>query len=485
LAAPTEQVVGQAQRKPEIVQPLPGEERHALLQALSALGASPDFLANGALIVTVPPLGSAHDQATMAARAALIIRERWPGSAVSLATARGTIRGRTTIGEVVEQAAAMLHRDSQPSPEVVHTPIMIDPLSAKLLTGRFAQVPQPKGALLLSEEKELDASRPLLGRPTPCVGREAELGTLEAQLAGCIDEFHARTVVVTAPPGAGKSRLRHEFLRRVEKRSEQVTVLLGRGDRLNAGAAYGIVARAIRALCGVSGGESPTEQRHRLRLRIERHLPPSEQEQVLPFLGELCGIRFADEDYPLLRAARQTPKILPERMRRACLAWLAAECQAAAAVLFVLDDLHWGDELTVALLDEALRELRSAPLFVLALARPEVSATFPALWKAHRPQELVLKGLSRRACERLIQQTLGRQVSTDVMEWIIEHSGGNALFLEEPMSTLQEDQQLRAVPMVNLPVGLADSTSFRGAPTSRKWCTGGARFVVRSPRESD
>src|SRR5262249_47499190 len=161
--------------------------------------------------------------------------------------------------------------------------------SAKLLEGRFTQTPQPVGALLLHEERDADASRPLLGKPTPCVGREAELGLLESLLTGCIEESQARVVLITAPPGIGKSRLRHEFLRRVEKRSDPVTVLLGRGELLNAGAAYGMVARTIRKLCEISGSEAPVVQQERLRQRILQHVPAKEQESTFLFLGELCG----------------------------------------------------------------------------------------------------------------------------------------------------------------------------------------------------
>jgi hypothetical protein len=47
-------------------------------------------------------------------------------------------------------------------------------------------------ALLIAEERDPDASRLLLGKATPCVGREAELGGLESQLAVCLEESAAR-----------------------------------------------------------------------------------------------------------------------------------------------------------------------------------------------------------------------------------------------------------------------------------------------------
>ncbi len=430
LAAPAEEALDLEDTQPRGAALLAAGDRQALLQALARLGGTPDFLANGTLLVTVPPLGSAQDQVTQADRVALHIKERWPEAAVSLATGRGTARGRTAVGEVVEAAARSLKSGSSPAPGKPTIGVQMDPLSAKLLEGRFVQTLQPGGALLLHEERDVDASRPLLGKPTPCVGREAELGTLESLLSGCIEESQARAILITAPPGAGKSRLRHEFLRRMEKRSDPVTVLLGRGELLNAGAAYGMVGRAIRRLCEIAGSEAPEIQQTRLRERISRHLPAAAQEEVFLFLGELCGVPFAEAEYPRLRVARQNPKLLPERLRHACLSWLAAEC-AAAPVLFVLDDLHWGDERTVALIDEALRELRGAPLLIIALARSEVHTTFPSLWQSHNPSVMVLKELSPRACERLIQQVLSKQVSAESVEWMVAHSGGNALFLEE------------------------------------------------------
>src|SRR5204862_7918210 len=104
------------------------------------------------------------------------------------------------------------------------------------------------------------------------------------------DESQARAILITAPPGVGKSRLRHELLRRVEKRSEPVTVLLARGEMLGAGSAYGLLGRAIHRLCEISLGEAPEVQPRRLRRRISRHLPASEQDSVPLFIGELCGI---------------------------------------------------------------------------------------------------------------------------------------------------------------------------------------------------
>lgn len=466
-------------------------ERQALLQALVALGVSAEFLANGTLLVTVSPMGSARDLAALAARAALLITARWPAATVSLATGRGALQGRTVVGEVVEQAARVL-RAGSPLQATAQLGVLADALSAKLLEGRFAQTPQPGGALLLTEEKEMDASRPLLGKATPCVGRETELATLEAQFTGCIEESEARVVLFTAPPGVGKSRLRHEFLRRVAAQRPDVKVMLGRGDFMSAGAPYGILGQALRKLCEVSGGEPLPEQRRRIQECLRQNLPDVEQARVVPFLGELTGVPFPAEGLPMLQAAREDPRIMRDSIRRAFLDWLKAECQAVP-LLLVFDDLQWGDGLSIGLLDEALRELRTMPLFVLALGRPEVREIFPKLWLSHSLQEIPLKGLSKRACERFAYQVLGRHVPPEVITSLVEQSAGNALFLEELIRSAAEgntgSQPETVLAMLQARVGRFDTGPRRALSAAsmfgQTFWQGGVASVLGLPRKAN
>ena len=466
-------------------------DRRALLQAVAGLGGSPDFLANGTLVVTVPPLASAQDQATLAARSALLIKEWWPEAVVAMATGRGAVLGRTAVGEVVELAARALKSGSHPSAGKPASGVLIDLLSAKLLEGRFAQLPRPDGALLLHEERGVDASRPLLGKPTPCVGRDAELSSLESQLTAAIEDSEARVVLFTAPPGAGKSRLRHEFLRRVEKRSEPVTVLLGRGDMMSAGAPYGILRAAVQKLCGISGSESLDIQRERLRSRVSQQLAVADCDRVVWFVGEMCNVPFPEEGKPMLQAARQDPKMMRECLRRALLDFLAAEC-IAAPILLVLDDLHWSDELSVSLLDEALREQAGAPLFLLAFARPEVHETFPRIWQSHKVQTISLKGLSKKACERLIVQVLGKAAAPEAVARAIEQSGGNALFLEELIRAVAagktDEQPDTVLAMLQARIGQFETGPRRAlhaaAIFGQTFWAGGAAAVLGLPKST-
>lgn len=384
-----------------------------------------------------------------------------------MTTGRGAVIGGRAAGELADQAMKLIQerRVSEPTRAArARCGVWLDTLTARLLDSQFCVVMASEGPVLLSQEREIEASRPLLGRPTPCVGRDAELGNLEGLLGTCIDETEARAALVTGPPGAGKSRLRLEFRLRLDKRGEPVTALLGRGDMTRAGAPYGILASAFRRLCGIAGSEPADVQRQRLTARIGQKLHPDKQTHTIAFIGELCGIPFADADHPALLAARREPQIMRDWLRRAVLDWLGAEC-ANAPVVLILDDLHFGDALTIALLDDALSALKDSPLFVLAFARPEVHATFPGLWAGRNVQQIVLKPLSKKACERLIAQILGTDFPAEAVARAVEQSGGNALFLEELIRALAEgnweEQTQTVIAMLQARIGRLDSGTRR------------------------
>ena len=420
-----------------IVHAMPGDEspvaspRVTLREALRGLGARCEWRIDGSLIAVITSNASAMDQALVAAHAALLIRSSWPGARVALATGHAEVAARRPFGEAVERSTRLLA-----SPDAADVSgIWVDPLSARLLERRFNLQPHRDVFLLAGERAVDDAARPLLRRPTPCVGRESELGILEVVLHDCIDESEARAVVVTGPPGAGKSRLRHEFLRRLAPRG--CTVIAGAAEIMQAGTAHAALARGLRRLCGLVPGERPAAARARFAARIGAHLPAASAPRVIEFLAEMCELATCEPISPALRAAREAPAIRHGQIQRAFLEWLTAECGAAPVVL-VLDDLQWGDRLTVALIDQALRSLAGAPLLVLALARPELGAEFPRLWAEHQPQEIGLRPLGRRACERLVQHMLGPELAPDVVARLAEHSAGNALYLEEIIRAFAE-----------------------------------------------
>jgi tetratricopeptide (TPR) repeat protein len=409
-----------------------------LRERAAELGARLDRISgDGTLVATMQLPGAATDLAAQAARLALALHDLAPGALVALATGRAVMMaGRLPVGEAIDRAARLLRTqfdDEKTQPIAVDAKsggvVRIDETTAGLLDPRFV-VGGDEGGMRLDGTREVgDTTRTLLGRPTPCVGREAELASIEALYVAAVDEGEARAVLVTAPAGVGKSRLRYELWRRLGPRDPAPIMLIGRGDPVRAGAPFGLLADAIRRAAGVKDDDTPQLKHARVRARLSRHLQAEALERAAEFVGELAGTPRTDGASVQLQAARLDPQLMGDQMRRAVCDWLSVECVAQPLVL-VLEDLHWGDRPTVAMIDAVLRALTDRPLLVLALARPEVHQLFPSLWSERGVHEIRLHELSRKAAEKLVLKVLGDRPPSDVAR-LVDRAHGNAFYLEE------------------------------------------------------
>ncbi len=411
-----------------------------LRSVVDSRGARLESLADGTLIAVLAGKAVASDLAAQAAQCALALSAALPIRYMSLTTGRGEL-GSLLASEAIDRATRLLVEDA---PAAQTNAIVVDELTAGLLSARF-DVREIDGRLELAGERELDEEpRTLLGKSTSCVGRERELATLEAIFAECSREPVARAVLVTAAAGAGKSRVRNELMTRLRRFSagdtSSVEIWTGRGDPMTAGSPFGLVAQMLRRACGISEAEPREKRQANIRARVTRRVPPSEQRRVTEFLGELMGTPFPDDDSVQLRAARQDPMLMSDQMRSAWEDFVGAEC-AAAPVVLVLEDLHWGDLPTVKLVDAALRHLRHRPLMVLALARPEVHDLFPKLWADREVQEVRLGGLTKKAGERLVRQVLGPDLPAGTVAKIVAQADGNAFYLEELIRAVADGRE--------------------------------------------
>lgn len=308
-------------------------------------------------------------------------------------------------------------------------------LSNAWLTGDAMAPERPRGAITGSERRTVvrrqiaDGPRRLLGKPTPFVGRERDLGMVTQLFDECVADGVAHAVLVVAPPGMGKTRLSYEFLRMLRARSEPPSIWNARADPLRQSSALGLLGQALRVACGLREGPPLEARQDELLARITERMGPAGR-PVAELLGEIVGVPFPDAENTKLREARKNAQLLADRIQDAWLSFLQAEC-AAAPVLLVLDDLQWSDRPTVQLVDAALRECRGSPLFVLALGRPEVHDLFPNLWSKRRFYELRLRKLGMKASEELVRCVLGEAASEDTVARICALSDGNAFYLEE------------------------------------------------------
>ncbi|HEY5920455.1 MAG TPA: AAA family ATPase, partial [Kofleriaceae bacterium] len=403
-----------------------------LREAAEAHGARLQRLVDGSLVVTLLGTGGTADQVMQAARCGLALKALLPQTAMALATGRGVMAGRWPVGEAIDRAASLLNAARRAATHLMR----VDEVTAGLLDTRFDVGGDEAGLYLVSERDVVQATRTLLGKPTPCVGRDRELGVLIGLFEEVVAEPMSRAVLVTGAAGIGKSRVRYELLGRIKQRVEPVEIWIGRGDPLRTGSPFGMIAPALRRAAGILDGEPVEVRRQKLRARVMRNTS-SEPRRTVLFLGELVGIPFPDDESVELRAARHDSQLMADQVRRAFEHFLEIET-AAQPVVIVLEDLHWGDLPTTKLIDSALRALPDRPWLAIAFARPDVHELFPRLWEDRGVQELRLDELTRRGAEKLVRQVLGEQATETLIGRLVEQAGGNAFYLEELIRAVAE-----------------------------------------------
>ncbi|WP_437665565.1 serine/threonine-protein kinase [Sorangium sp. So ce1182] len=431
-----------------------------LRRAAAEHGGRLEPLHEGGVAAILTGAATPTDLAARAVRCGLALQKLLAGARLAVATGWDALDGGRPLGPVIDRASAILvggdGGDAGSSsggagagagagaPEAP-APVLVDAVTAGLLGRVFEIAPGSRAAAVVGEREPFDEERTLLGRPTPFVGRDRELRALEDLFDECAGEPCARAGLVIAAAGMGKSRLRLEFVRRLRGRSEPAEIWIAQADPARVGAPLGLLGQVVRRAAHLVDGEPLERRREQLAARVARHVAPDLRERVTEFLGEMVGTPFPDAARVQLRAARRDPLLMGDQIRRAWVDFVDAECRAGP-VLLVLEDLHWGDLPTVQCVEAALRLLAERPLMVLAVARPEVRATFPTLWAERGTMELGLGELPRRACERMVQAALGERASAEHLTEIVRRAAGNPFFVEELVRATVEGRDAREAP---------------------------------------
>jgi hypothetical protein len=361
------------------------------------------------------------------------------------------LRRGAPLGEAVDRAAKLLDQST------LDDPVQMDKITTRLTEARA----DPTGQLARSGDPAF-------------VGRARELALLEAVYDECAAEPIARAVLVVGPAGMGKSRLLAELALRLGSRADAPEILVARPSAIGAGSSFATLAAMIRRAASVGPEDDLDAARSKLALRVAQVVAKTDASRVTEFLGEIAGISFPAAPGSALQAARRDPALSGDQMRRAAEDWLAAECARKPLVL-VFDDLQWGDTPTVRLIDSALAALSRRPLMVLALARPEVRQTFPALWSERGLTEVSLGPLLPKAAALLVRARLGAGASDAVVDEIAASADGHPFLLDElarAASVGQAHAQQRTAPRLETAIAVAQAALDR--------IEGDARRVLRA-----
>jgi DNA-binding NtrC family response regulator/tetratricopeptide (TPR) repeat protein len=262
---------------------------------------------------------------------------------------------------------------------------------------------------------------------TPFVGRERELGTLQALLTRTED--HAQRVSIAGEPGIGKSRLLHEFRRRLENRD--LVWLEGHCASYGSDMPYFAVATLLRQAFGIL----ETDHAKAIVEKIERHLtgigmdPGESAADLLRVLGvaEHAG---GTEPNPKAVQARTF-----DNVRR-----LLLHTARAHPTVVVVEDVHWIDRGSGLCFESLVKSLAGAPILFVATARPGSRSP----WADDTPSaQIALPRLAHDETLSLVAAILrDPAIPESVTRVILRRAEGNPLFLEELARSAQEHGQV-------------------------------------------
>ena len=265
---------------------------------------------------------------------------------------------------------------------------------------------------------------------SPLAGREKELDVLETALERA-SGGQRQTVLLAGEPGIGKTRLTEELEARARQRGFVV----------------------LRGHCFDTAGQrafGPWAQ------MLERALAVSDPALLAELLGP--GARDLSRILPALRLTYPDlppPTPVPPELEREhlleCYARLVRNSATRQAQCLIIEDLHWADDASLALLQHLLQRLEpELPLMLLGTYRDTdltterpFAAALSTLRRTTGFDRLALHRLSRDQVREYLEARVGGEAPASIVGALYEGTEGNPFFLQEVYEHLDSHAALR------------------------------------------
>jgi hypothetical protein len=225
------------------------------------------------------------------------------------------------------------------------------------------------------------------------VGRDPELRTVKELFHASADRRVPRMVLVSGPAGVGKSRLGWEFEKYADGLAGQLLWHRGRCLSYGDGVAFWALAQIVRQRLGIAEEDPAQAAAARLAEGVDRYIPdPGERGYVRERLARLLGVTAGgDGGGPLPREELFAGwRLFFERLA------------AMGPVVLLVEDLQYADAGLLDFLDYLTDWVRGLPVFVLALARPELGLARPGFGTGRNRVTLTLDPLDAESMNTLV-----------------------------------------------------------------------------------
>ena len=284
------------------------------------------------------------------------------------------------------------------------------------------------------------ASRGVEGVETRMVGRDAELARLSDAYETALEDRCLAFVTLVGDSGLGKSRLLYEFDHWLALRPETTWIFHGRAQPHANNRPYGLWRDLLAWQFEILDSDSQAIAKAKLARGFGAPFGERSDEQTA-LIGQLIGLDYSAS--PHIAGIAQDARQIRDRAFHAGAQFFRLLHQnAGAALLFLLDDLHWADDGSLDFINHLAQSCRDLPVMMLCLTRPTLYERRPLWGSGQGYQERInLAPLSKRNSRELVDALLSRldHVPSALRELLTSSAEGNPYFVEELVGMLIDD----------------------------------------------
>ncbi|MGI9607817.1 MAG: adenylate/guanylate cyclase domain-containing protein [Acidimicrobiales bacterium] len=266
---------------------------------------------------------------------------------------------------------------------------------------------------------------------TRFVSRDQEMQVLASSLQTAV-EGRGQVVAMVGDPGIGKSRILHEFLAR--NSSGDVRSLRGHASPYDVDTSYHALKPVVRsALPGLTHRAISFHAVHAAVTKLDPDLS-----SIAAGLASLLDIPVDEPEWNGL-----SPEMRRRRIRESMNALVLAVAADRPLVL-AIEDLHWLDNESAAVIDELIALVKGSPILVLVTHRPEYTHDWGAVDHCSR---LELAPLAGDQADALVEALVGTDSTiASLKSHLLARGEGTPLFIEESVRSLVEAARLSGRP---------------------------------------
>jgi class 3 adenylate cyclase/tetratricopeptide (TPR) repeat protein len=290
---------------------------------------------------------------------------------------------------------------------------------------------EPAGELdLRGRQEPIEAYRLISATPAPevetpadgpLVGRGRDLALLNVAFERCVARESREFVTVVGAAGVGKSRLVAELVQRYRPRA---TLLVGRCLPYGEGITYWPLAEIVEQAVGIEDDDEADVARAKLDAALR---DDPDGETIARRLAQIIGLEegFESGEHGFW-AVRRLIEILAARR----------------PLIVVLEDLQWAEPMLLDLVEHLGSQLRPVPVLLACTARFELLDRRPE-WRQTCATVIALEPLVADESEELIGALVGPDLPDSVRGEVIDLAAGNPLFVEQVLSMLVDEGELK------------------------------------------